>query len=281
MSKSWAARTPARRTKSHEHAIAAHAHPQRQPAAGRAGDRARPVRPAPRVPAGHRDSQTLHRNYISIEVAQHHARSAAGACSWPSAMALRATRCPARAPPSCTGWISRTSDFTEAGEPELAHDIEGRAQRLFDEIAAAPPQARHDREFDELHARLNDLIAMNQAAMWRADSRAAGLGRRLTYEFAAGLLVAAGDGHRAVVGAGMGPDAAAHGAGRAAARREPAPHPRAARAAAARRARSGGARIQRDGRPSRAIREAQRRAICCTRSARPKRSSKASKTAWC
>ena len=48
--------------------------------------------------------------------------------------------------------------------------------------------ARHESEFDELHARLNDLIAMNQAAMWRADSRAAGLGRRLTYEFAAGLL---------------------------------------------------------------------------------------------
>jgi two-component system, NtrC family, sensor histidine kinase KinB len=79
-------------------------------------------------------------------------------------------------------------DFTELGEPELAHDIQGRGQRLFDEIAAAPPQARHDSEFDELHARLNDLIAMNQAAMWRADSRAAGLGRRLTYEFAGGLL---------------------------------------------------------------------------------------------
>jgi hypothetical protein len=79
-------------------------------------------------------------------------------------------------------------DFTEVGEPELAHDIQGRGQRLFDEIAAAPPQARHDSEFDELHARLNDLIAMNQAAMWRADSRAAGLGRRLTYEFAGGLL---------------------------------------------------------------------------------------------
>ena len=79
-------------------------------------------------------------------------------------------------------------DFTEVGEPELAHDIQGRGQRLFDEIAAAPPRARHDSEFDELHARMNDLIAMNQAAMLRADSRAARLGRRLTYEFAGGLL---------------------------------------------------------------------------------------------
>ena len=80
-------------------------------------------------------------------------------------------------------------DFTEPGEPELAHDIEKRGRTLFDEITAAGPAARHDREFDALHARLDDLIAMNQAAMWRADSRAVLFGRRLTYEFAAGLLV--------------------------------------------------------------------------------------------
>ena len=131
--------------------------------------------------------ETLHRNYISIEAAQHmhdalrvlqlaerdgHARDAL-----PSARA------------TFMHWMDiEDHDFTELGEPELAHDIERRAQRLFDEIATAPPQARHDREFDELHARLNDLIAMNQAAMWRADSRAAGLGRRLTYEFAGGLV---------------------------------------------------------------------------------------------
>jgi NtrC-family two-component system sensor histidine kinase KinB len=130
---------------------------------------------------------TLHRNYISIEAAQHmhdalrvlqlaerdgHARDAL-----PSSRA------------TFMHWMDiEDHDFTELGEPELAHDIQGRGQRLFDEIAAAPPQARHDSEFDELHARLNDLIAMNQAAMWRADSRAAGLGRRLTYEFAGGLL---------------------------------------------------------------------------------------------
>ena len=130
---------------------------------------------------------TLYRNYISIEAAQHmhdalrvlqlaerdgHAREAL-----PSSRA------------TFMHWMDiEDHDFTELGEPELAHDIQGRGQRLFDEIAAAPPQARHDSEFDELHARLNDLIAMNQAAMWRADSRAAGLGRRLTYEFAGGLL---------------------------------------------------------------------------------------------
>jgi NtrC-family two-component system sensor histidine kinase KinB len=131
--------------------------------------------------------ETLHRNYISIEAAQHmhealrvlqlaerdgHARDVL-----PSSRA------------TFMHWMDiEDHDFTELGEPELAHDIERRAQRLFDEIAAAPPQVRHDREFDELHARLNDLIALNQAAMWRANSRAVGLGRRLTYEFAGGLL---------------------------------------------------------------------------------------------
>jgi NtrC-family two-component system sensor histidine kinase KinB len=131
--------------------------------------------------------ETLHRNYISIEAAQHmhealrvlqlaerdgHARD-----MLPSSRA------------TFMHWMDiEDHDFTELGEPELAHDIERRAQRLFDEIAVAPPQARHDREFDELHARLNDLIALNQAAMWRANSRAVGLGRRLTYEFAGGLL---------------------------------------------------------------------------------------------
>jgi hypothetical protein len=132
--------------------------------------------------------ETLHRNYISIEAAQHmhdtlrvlelaerdgHARD--------KAADSRAT---------FEHWMDvEDHDFTELGEPELAHDIENRGRRLFDEIAAAPPGARHDQEFAELHERLNDLIAMNQAAMWRADSRAVGFGRRLTYEFAAGLLV--------------------------------------------------------------------------------------------
>ncbi len=131
--------------------------------------------------------ETLHRNYISIEAAQHmhdalrvlqlaerdgHARDVL-----PSSRA------------TFMHWMDiEDHDFTELGEPELAHDIERRAQRLFDEIATAPPQARHDGDFEQLHARLNDLIAMNQAAMWRADSRAAGLGRRLTYEFAGGLV---------------------------------------------------------------------------------------------
>ncbi len=67
-------------------------------------------------------------------------------------------------------------DFAKVGEPELAADIERRASRLFAEIATAPAAARHDREFDQLHSRIDDLIGMNRAAMFRADSRAVKLG---------------------------------------------------------------------------------------------------------
>src|SRR5437762_2278266 len=114
---------------------------------------------------------TLHRNYISIEAARHMHEAL-----WDLQLAERNGAARDALPGSRATfmhWMDiEDGDFTELGEPELAHDIQGRAQRLFDEIAAAPPQAHHDREFDELHARLNDLIAMNQAAMWRADSRA-------------------------------------------------------------------------------------------------------------
>ncbi len=80
-------------------------------------------------------------------------------------------------------------NLTEIGEPRLAGDIEGRARRLFDEVLSTEPGIRHDREFGELHARIDDLIEMNRAAMFRADSRAMALGRTLTYEVAAGLTV--------------------------------------------------------------------------------------------
>jgi PAS domain S-box-containing protein len=132
--------------------------------------------------------QTLYRNYISIEAAQHmHA-------------ALRVLQLAERDGHAAVvlprerrifmHWMNRENhDFTEVGEPSLAHDIERRARRLFGEIATAPPGARHDREFDELHGRLDALVAMNKAAMFRADSRASQLGTRLTYEFAICLAV--------------------------------------------------------------------------------------------
>ncbi len=132
--------------------------------------------------------ETLHRNYISIEAAQHmHEALRTLQLAERDGHAHDAV---ASSRAKFLHWMDiENHDFTERGEPELAHDIQMRGRKLFDEVEAAPSGARHDREFDELHARLNDLIAMNQAAMWRADSRAVGLGRRLTYEFAAGLFV--------------------------------------------------------------------------------------------
>ena len=41
----------------------------------------------------------------------------------------------------------------------------------------------------QLHARIDDLIALNKAAMFRADSRATRLGTHLTYEIAAGFAI--------------------------------------------------------------------------------------------
>jgi len=137
--------------------------------------------------------ETLYRNYKSIEAA-HHMHAALGVLELAERDGRGAQEL-ARQRERFMHWLDvEEHDFTEIGEPELARDIEQRANRLFDEIASAPPGVRHDREFDELHARLDDLVAMNQAAMFRADSRASRLGTRLTYEFAAclALLLVAG-----------------------------------------------------------------------------------------
>lgn len=132
--------------------------------------------------------ETLYRNYVSIEAAQNmHA-------------ALRTLQIAEHdghakdflpgAQRMFTQWLEvENHSPPEAGEPELAADIGRRGKQLFAEIAAAPPGIRHDREFDELNGRLDDLIALNKAAMFRADSRAVKLSRQLAYEFAAGLLL--------------------------------------------------------------------------------------------
>src|SRR5208282_4801508 len=87
-------------------------------------------------------------------------------------------------------WIGvEDTNFTEIGEPKLVGDIAGMARKLFDELRGAPPDARHDGEFAALHAHIDDLIEMNRAAMFRADSRAIALGRRLTYQFAAAFIL--------------------------------------------------------------------------------------------
>ena len=131
---------------------------------------------------------TLYANYVSIEAAQHmHA----------SLTTLQVAEHDGRAKETLpesrkifAKWFDvENHDFTEDGEPELAADIQRRGEKLFDEVAAEPSGTTHDREFTELHARLDDLIAMNKAAMFRADSRSIKLGKHLAYEFAGGLML--------------------------------------------------------------------------------------------
>ena len=132
--------------------------------------------------------ETLYRNYISIEVGQHlhkalrdlqlAERDGKGREALPAARE------------TFTHWMAiEKNDITEVGEPQIANDIERRGHALFDEIANSPPTSRHDGEFDQLNARIDDLIALNKAAMFRADSRATRLGTNLTYEFAVGLAI--------------------------------------------------------------------------------------------
>ena len=131
---------------------------------------------------------TLYRNYVTIEAAQH-MHSALRVLELAEREGRGAEALPL-ARKRFMHWMNiENHDFTEVGEPALAHDVERKARFLFNEIRSGTPSTRHDREFDELHARLNDLIAMNETAMFRADSRANRLGTQLTYEFAAYLAV--------------------------------------------------------------------------------------------
>ena len=131
---------------------------------------------------------TLYRNYVSIEAAQnmHGALNTLQVAEHDGKAkdVLPATR------HDFLQWADvENHDFTEVGEPELAADITRRANKLFDDVAKAQPGVYQDREFAELHGRLDDLIAMNKAAMFRADSRSVKLGRHLAYEFAGGLVL--------------------------------------------------------------------------------------------
>jgi NtrC-family two-component system sensor histidine kinase KinB len=132
--------------------------------------------------------QTLYNNYVSIEAAQHmhtalHALQLAQR-DGELAKALPANRDAFR------HWIDvELNHITEAGEKELATDIESRGRRLFDHFGASAPASQTDHELAELHAGLDELIKINQAAMFRADSRASQLSTRLTTAFGAGLIL--------------------------------------------------------------------------------------------
>jgi two-component system, NtrC family, sensor histidine kinase KinB len=131
---------------------------------------------------------TLHRNYVSIEAAQHMHQTL-----WSLQLAAGDGKIDQVLKPSWESfnhWIDvEQHDITETGEAQLANDIEQRGRKLYAEYAGHGPQGSHDKEFAALHSRLDDLIKLNSDAMFRADGRASQFGRRLTLEFSAGLAM--------------------------------------------------------------------------------------------
>ncbi len=132
--------------------------------------------------------ETLYRDYLSIEAAQQmhaalnllelaerdgRAREALARCRDTFAHSIGVVK----------------HNLTETGEAEIAQDIDRRARTLFEQIVSTPQTARHDREFERIDSRLDDLIEINKRAMFRADSRAFKLATRLAYELGAAMIV--------------------------------------------------------------------------------------------
>jgi two-component system, NtrC family, sensor histidine kinase KinB len=131
---------------------------------------------------------TLYRNYISIEAAQH-MHAAFHAVELAQLLGTLPTILPSSRD-NFTHWINvELNHLTEPGEGALAHDIQRDGQRILGELSGGPPGTPNHQEFDQLHQRLDDLIQMNQSAMFRADSQTARMGDRVAYEFAIGLVV--------------------------------------------------------------------------------------------
>ena len=131
--------------------------------------------------------ETLQRNYLSIEAAQH-MHSALYALE----LAQRDGTLSSRLQPnreSFARWLDiELHNITEAGEAEFAADIERRSRALFAELTGSALRAPSGEEFSALHDRLDRLIEINTAAMFRADSRANQLSARLTVAFGVGLM---------------------------------------------------------------------------------------------
>ena len=132
--------------------------------------------------------ETLYRNYVSIEAA-HHMHASLYAVE----LAKLQSRLPVALPASRDAfmhWLNvELGDITEVGEDTLAHDIQRRGRTMFDELKRSGAGIPSREEFGLLHQRLDDLIQLNKAAMFRADSRTMRIGDRLVYEFAMGLMV--------------------------------------------------------------------------------------------
>ena len=131
--------------------------------------------------------ETLHRNYLSIEAAQH-----MHSALYTLELGQRDGTLSSRLQPnreSFARWLDiELHNITEAGEAEFAADIERRSRALFAELTGSALRAPSGEEFSALHDRLDRLIEINTAAMFRADSRANQLSARLTVAFGVGLM---------------------------------------------------------------------------------------------
>jgi hypothetical protein len=144
------------------------------------------------VPATHKlggsIGEALHRNYLSIRAAQQ-----MHAALYAAELNQLQGHVPAFLGQSRADFTRRINvelnDLTEIGEGPLAQDIETRGQRIFAELNRGATGTPSDAEFAIVHQRLDDLIQMNQAAMFRADSRAMRLGDHLASEFAGALVI--------------------------------------------------------------------------------------------
>jgi len=138
--------------------------------------------------------ETLYRNYISIEAAQH-MQAAMDNLQRAELVGNVQSVLPSDRR-EFQQWIGiELSNITEVGENALAHHIDANGTRLIGELAAAPPgvmppgPARHDAEFTAIRQLLDRLVLINRDAMFRADSRASRMSRRVAYEFGIGLIL--------------------------------------------------------------------------------------------
>jgi NtrC-family two-component system sensor histidine kinase KinB len=130
--------------------------------------------------------ETLYNNYRSIAAARH-----MDLVAWQLQLAERdgaLATVLGKERDRFTRWLKlEEANLTEPGESQLAAEIGRQAGQLFADLAAGRPAGEVDPEFALLRERLDTLVRTNEAAMFRADSRAARLSVRLSYEFALGL----------------------------------------------------------------------------------------------
>ena len=116
---------------------------------------------------GHAIRTAVYGNYVSIEAA-HHMHRSLDALQFAQQQGALADALPVHRD-SFRYWIQEELKHTvEAGEAELAADIERRGNRLFEEIAASPANSAMAAQFSNSHGRLDELIRMNRAGMFRA-----------------------------------------------------------------------------------------------------------------